>query len=153
MNFPICSLVAHLFQEEGECGGCKNKGPGGTGTQLFCNSRRIDGNGAPPPKSKPGRDHCRCPYGVCLQPQKGVASPCLTETPTTSNQRFSAKSGVKRERSCWREYKRSGMAGCPINHRRSIPSSLRVVNWTNEHLPLRGSSAHALALFPALERE
>ena len=113
---------------------------------LFCVSWRNDGKASLPPKSQSSKNRCRCPYGECLQPQKGVAPPCLTETPTTSNQPSSGNFGVKRGLGCWRGRKRFGMEGCPMKHLPSIQSSPGVLLWANELLPLRGSSAHALVL-------
>ena len=34
-NLLICSLVGSFFQEEGVCGGCKNKGPGAREPKSF----------------------------------------------------------------------------------------------------------------------
>ena len=34
-NLLICSLVGSFFQEEGVCGGCKNKGPGAREPRSF----------------------------------------------------------------------------------------------------------------------
>ena len=87
---------------------------------------------SPPPKSQSSKNRCRYPYGGCLQPQKGVAPPCLTETPTTSNQPSIGNFGEKRGLGCWRGRKRSGMAGCPMKHRRSIQSSPGVLLWAND---------------------
>ena len=87
---------------------------------------------SPPPKSQSSKNCCRYPYGGCLQPQKGVAPPCLTETPTTSNQPSSGNFGVKRGLGCWRGRKRFGMEGCPMKHRRSIQSSPGVLLWAND---------------------
>ena len=100
----------------------------------------------PLPKSQSGKNRCRCSYGECLQPQKGVASPCLTETQTTSNQPFSGNFGVRRGPGCWRGPKRFGMAGCPMKRLPSIQSFPGALLWANELLPLRGSSAHAYVL-------
>ena len=90
---------------------------------------------SPPPKSQSSKNRCRYPYGGCLQNQKGVAPPCLTETPTTSNQPSSGNFGVKRGLGCWRGRKRFGMAGCPMKHRRSIPSSPGVLLSANDCVP------------------
>ena len=103
---------------------------------LFWASRRIDGNVSPPPKSQSSKNRCRSLCGGCLQPQKGVAPPCLTETPTTSNQPSSGNFGVKRGLGCWRGRKRFGMEGCPMKHRRSIQSSPGVLLWANDCVPL-----------------
>ena len=88
--------------------------------------------GVPAPKSQSSKNRCRSLCGGCLQPQKGVAPPCLTETPTTSNQPSSGNFGVKRGLGCWRGRKRFGMAGCPMKHRRSIQSSPGVLLWAND---------------------
>ena len=92
---------------------------------------------SPPPKFQSSKNRCRCPYGGCLQPEKGVAPPCLTETPTTSNQPSSGNFGVKRGLGCWRGRKRFGMAGCPMKHRRSIQSSPGALLWANDFAAYR----------------
>ena len=66
--------------------------------------------------------------GRCLK----LAPLCLTETPTTSNQPSIGNFGVKRGLGCWRGRRRFGMAGCPMKHQRSIPSSPGVLLWAND---------------------
>ena len=82
---------------------------------------------SPPPKSQSSNNRCRSLCGGFLQPQKGVSPPCLSETPTTSNQPSSGNFGVKRGLGYWRGRKRFGMTGCPMKHRRSIQSSQGVL--------------------------
>ena len=100
---------------------------------------------SPPPKSQSSKNRCRHLCGGCLQPQKGVAPPCLTETPTTSNQPSSGNFGVKRGLGCWRGRKRFGMEGCPMKHRRSIQSSPGVLLWANDFLLGRYKVRHPVS--------
>ena len=90
---------------------------------------------SPPPNSQSSKNRCHFSYGGCLQPKKGVALPCLTKTPTTSNQPSSGNFGVNRGLGCWRGRKRFGMTGCPMRHRRSIQSSPWVLLWVNDFVP------------------
>ena len=101
---------------------------------LFCAHKRTDGKVFPSLKSQSSKNRCRYPYGGFLQPQKGVAPPCLTETPTISNQPSRGNFGVKRGLGlgCWRGRKRFGMVGCPRKHRRSIQRSPGVLLWAND---------------------
>ena len=92
---------------------------------------------SPPPKSQSSNNRCRSLCGGFLQPQKGVSPPCLSETPTTSNQPSSGNFGVNRGLGCWRGRKRFGMTGCPMRHRRSIQSSAGVLLWVNDFVPQR----------------
>ena len=131
------------------CGVVRLTTPGNRRPGVFCASRRTNGKASPPPKSQSSKNRCRCSYGGCLQPQKGVASPCLTETPTTSSQPSRGNFGVRRGPGCWRGLKRFGMAGCPMKHLPSIQSSPGVLLWVNDCVPVdteSGSSAHALVL-------
>ena len=104
-----------------------------TSTGCDCRTLKL----SPPPKSQSSKNRCHYPYGECLQPQKGVAPPCLTETQTISNRRSSGNFGVKRGLGWWRGRKRFGMAGCPMRHRRSIQSSPWVLLWVNDFVPKR----------------
>ena len=99
-------------------------------SSLGCKCRTL--KVSPSPKSQSSKNRCRCPYGECLQPQKGVAPPCLTETQTISNQRSSGNFGVNRGLGWWRGRKRFGMAGCLMKHLLSIQSSPGVLLWAND---------------------
>ena len=91
------------------------------------------------PKSQSSKNRCRYPYGGCLQPQKGVAPPCLTETPSTSKKPSSGNSGVKQGSGCRREHKPFGTVVFLTKQQRCTPSSPEDLLWASDHEDLKRS--------------
>ena len=114
MEHPYLLLVGSLLHEEGVV--VIRTRDFGQNSGLLCASRRTDGK-ASCYLYPPSKNHCRFPYGECLQPQQGVAPVMSYETPTTSIQPSSGNFVVKRGLGRWRGRRRFGMGGCPMKHR------------------------------------